>query len=151
MEVKIVQREEIIVGGFSTETTLENSKKNIDILFNDFYNGKIELLNNFTKNKKEYYGLIWYTKLHVSYKYLIGQEIHNQSDSFEIRIVPKGLYAYSKFPQGYDGIKAWTDFYSIDIPKTGYKPVEKNDIAFEYYPDGLSGEYELWSLVEKNV
>ena len=151
MEVNIVQREEIIVGGFSTETTLENSKRDTDILFNDFYNYKMELLNNFAKNTKEYYGFIWYTKLHESYKYLIGQEILDQSESFDIRIVQKGLYAYSKFPEGYDGIKAWTDFYSIGIPEAGYKPVEINDIAFEYYPNGLNGEYELWSLVEKNV
>jgi len=151
MEVEIIQREEIIIGGFSIETTLENSKKDTDILFNDFYNGKMELLNIFTKNTKEYYGVIWYIKLHESYKYLIGQEIHNQSENLEIKIIPSGLYAYSKFPQEYEGIKAWADFYSIGIPEAGYKPVEKNDIAFEFYPNGLNDEYELWSLVEKNV
>jgi len=151
MEVKFIQREKIIVGGFSTETTLENSNRDTDILFQDFYNGKMELLNNFTKNTNEYYGVIWYTKLHESYKYLIGKEILNQSENFEIKIIPKGLYAYSKFPQKYDGIKAWTDFYSIGISEAGYKPVEKNDIAFEFYPNGLNGKYELWSLVEKNA
>lgn len=151
MEVKIIERTEIIIGGYSIETTLENSERDLELLFNDFYKGKIEILNRFTKNVKEYYGVIWYTKLHESYKYLIGQKISNESDNFETKILPKGLYAYSKFPQNYDGIKAWTDFYQTGIPETGYKPIEKGDIAFEYYPNGLNGEYELWSFVEKNV
>ena len=123
----------------------------IEILFNDFYNGKKLLLNNFEKNINEYYGVIWYTKLHESYKYLIGQRIENKMEDFEIKIIPEGQYACFKFPQGYDAINAWMDFYEKGIPETGYKPKEKDDIAFEYYPDGLDGEYELWSLVGKNV
>ena len=151
MEVKIIQRNKLIIGGFSVETTIENNDRDTEILFNEFYNGKIQLLNNFSKNTNEYYGVIWYTKLHESYKYLIGQKIMSKTDGFEIKIIPEGLYACSKFFQGYDAIKAWTDFYKIGIPEMGYKPVEKDDIAFEYYPNGLDGEYELWSLVEKNV
>ena len=151
MEIKLVERSEFIIGGFSIETTLVNSNRDTEILYNDFNNGKMELLSNFTKNTKEYYGVLWYTKLHESYKYLIGQEIIEKTKDFEIKIIPKGMYAYSKFPKDYDGIKAWTEFYEEGIPKTGYKPKEKDDIAFEYYPNGLNGEYELWSLVEKNV
>jgi hypothetical protein len=33
----------------------------------------------------------------------------------------------------------------------GHKPAEQNDIAFEYYPNGFDGEYELWSLVERKA
>jgi predicted transcriptional regulator YdeE len=151
MDVKIVEREETIVGGYSAETTLENSGKDLEILFEVFNNGKIELLNIFSKNTKEYYGVIWYTKLHESYKYLIGQKVSNDSSNFEIKKLPKGIYAYSKFSSNYDPIKAWTDFYQVGIPEIGYKPIEKGDIAFEYYPNGIKNEYELWSLVEKNI
>jgi predicted transcriptional regulator YdeE len=111
----------------------------------------MQLLNNFTKNPNEYYGVIWYTKLHESYKYLIGQELKNKTEKFEIKIIPEGQYAYSKFSQNFDAIEAWTDFYEKGIPEIGHEPIEKNDIAFEYYPNGLGGDYELWSLVKKNA
>jgi len=149
MQVKLVEKNEFIIGGFSVETTLENSSRDTGILYNEFYNGKMDLLCSFTKNTKEYYGVLWYTKFHESYKYLLGQKINEKTEGFEIKIIPKGMYAYSKFPKDYDGIKAWTEFYAEGIPKTGYKPKEINDIAYEYYPNGLNEEYELWSLVEK--
>ena len=69
-------------------------------------------------------------------------------EKIDIKIIPEGIYCKSKFPAKYDGIKAWTDFYSLGIPQTGYKPKEIDDIAFEYYPNGFDGEFELWSLVE---
>jgi len=150
MEVKLIERNEIIIGGFSVETTPENNNRDTENLYKDFYNGKLELLNNYSKNTKEYYCVLWYTKLHESFRFLIGQKIVEKTGDFEIKIIPKGLYACSKFPKNYDAVKAWTDFYNDGIPKTGYKPIEKDDIAFEYYPNGLEGEYELWSLVEKN-
>jgi len=151
MEVKMVERKEAIIAGFSIETTLENNNKDTEALFNDFNNGKKELLNNFTQNTKEYYCVLWYTKLHESFRFLLGQKIIEKTKDFEIKIIPEGMYAYSKFPKNYDAIKAWTEFYAEGIPKTGFKPKETNDIAFEYYPNGLNGDYELWSLVEKNA
>jgi hypothetical protein len=151
MEVKLVERKEIIIGGFSIETTLENNEIDTEKLLNDFYDGKKDFLNKFTKNTQEYYAVIWYTKLHESYKYLIGQKISNKTNELDTKIISEGLYAYTKFPQNYDVIKAWTDFYQIGIPNVACKPKEKDDVAFEYYPNGLNGEYELWSLVEKNV
>jgi predicted transcriptional regulator YdeE len=151
MEVKIVQREEFIIGGLSVETTPENNDKDIEVLFSYFCNRKMQLLNNITKNTKEYYGVIWYTKLHERYKYLVGQKINSITNDFDVKILPEGQYACSKFSANYDPIKAWTDFYYKGIPEAGYKPIEKNDISFEYYPNGLNGEYELWTLVEKDV
>ena len=151
MEVILIERKEFIVGGFSVETTLENSERDTEILFHDFYNGKMELLSNFAKNTKEYYGVMWYTKLHERYRYLVGQEITEKVKDFEIKIIPEGVYAYTKLSKDCDGIQAWTDFYSEAIPKTGYTPKEIDDIAFEYYPNGLDGDYELWSLVEKGI
>jgi len=151
MEVKLIERDEFIVGGFSVETTLENSARDTEILFNDFYNGKMESLSNFAKNAKEYYGVMWYTKLHEKYRYFVGQEISEIVKGFEIKIIPKGLYAYTKLSKDCDGIQAWTDFYSEAIPKTGYAPKEIDDMAFEYYPNGFDDDYELWSLVEKRT
>ena len=151
MNIKITQIESnVIICGFSVETTLQKSAQDIGNLYNDFINnGKIEILNKITKNKLEYYAVIWYTKLHEKYIYLLGQKLNEKIDNFDIKIIKAGTYAFSKFPSKYDGIKAWTDFYNKEIPRIGYKPIEYNDIAFEYYPNGLDGEYELWSLVEK--
>ena len=153
MDIKIVHLEEPNkIAGFSVETTLENNSQDLDLLYNDFlHNGKREILNNITKNNREYYGVIWYTILHKKYKYLLGQKVVSKinGEKMDIKIIPEGKYCKSKFPVKYDGIKVWTDFYSLDIPQTGYKPKEIDDIAFEYYPNGFDGEFELWSLVEK--
>ena len=114
MEVKIAQiKEDIIIGGFSVETTPENNNRDLDLLYNDFiHNGKMQLLNEIAKNENEYYGVIWYTKLHEKYNYLLGKKINEKVDKLEIKIILKGEYALSKFPPKYDSIKAWTDFYS---------------------------------------
>jgi DNA gyrase inhibitor GyrI len=151
MDVKIIQiNEDVIIGGFSVETTLKDSNKDIELLYNDFmYNGKMEMLNNITNDKHEYYGVIWYTKLHEAYKYLLGQKIVEDADKFDTKIITKGEYAVVKFPSKYDGIKAWTEFYNEGFIGIGYKPKEEDDLAFEYYPNGFDGEYELWSLIEK--
>ena len=151
MNIKLTQIEsDIIIGGFSVETTLQNSAQDVGNLYKDFINnGKMQLLNEITKEKLEYYAVIWYTKLHEKYMYLLGQKLDKRIDNFDIKVIKAGTYAFSMFPSKYDGIKAWTDFYNEEIPGIGYKPIEHNDIAFEYYPNGLNGEYELWSLVEK--
>jgi predicted transcriptional regulator YdeE len=60
MNTKLVKLEKMIIAGFSVETTLENSSRDIGKLYDDFMNnGKIELLLNITKNNSEYYGIIW--------------------------------------------------------------------------------------------
>jgi DNA gyrase inhibitor GyrI len=151
MDVKLIKHEkDIIIGGISVETNLENTGKDVEALYNDFiHNGKMKLLNGISKNQNEYYGVIWYTKLHEKYRYLIGQKIDEKIENIENKIISKGEYAFSKFPPKYDAIKAWTDFYNEGIPGIGYKPKEENDLAFEYYPNCFDGDYELWALVEK--
>jgi hypothetical protein len=151
MDIKLIKIEEdIIIGGLSVETTPEHNDKVLEKLYNDFiHNGRMKYLNSLTNNMYEYYGVIWYTKIHEKYKYLLGQRLTEKIENLDMKILKKGQYACSKFPQKYDGIKAWTDFYSKEIPEIGYKPIEQEDIAFEYYPSGLDGEYELWSLVKK--
>ena len=151
MDIEIVHLEKPkIIMGFSIETTLENNAQDLDLLYNDFLQkGKREILHGITKNNHEYYGVIWYTILHKKYKYLLGQKVDTKINEKDIdfKIISEGTFCKSKFPAKYDGIKAWTEFYSLEIPQTGYKPKEIDDIAFEYYPNGLDGEFELWSLV----
>ena len=178
MDVKITRiKKEIIIGGFSIETSPENNERDLEVLFNDFYNGKMDLLNSFSKNSIEYYGIIWHTELHERYKYLIGQNITNELTNFNgIRIrrsykdlifsklvkinkpakfewkeIPNGTYAYASFAKDIDSIKAWTNFNQTGIPEIGYRPKEKDAFAFKYYPNGLHDKYELWSLVEENA
>ena len=152
MNVKVTKLKKMIIAGFSAETTPENNDKDLGRLYDDFlHNRKKELLNSISKNEMEYYGVIWYTKLHEKYKYLLGQKVNGELDrnDIEIKIIPVGEYCYKKYPPKYDVIKAFTDLFYKDIPEIGYKPIEKNDVAFEYYPNGFDGEYEIWALVEK--
>ncbi|QQO07570.1 effector binding domain-containing protein [Breznakiella homolactica] len=133
------------------ETTLENSAADVGALYNDFIqNGKMELLHTITGNKTEYYAVLWYTEPHVRYRYLVGQKVKEELDekNIEIKIMAKGTYCRKQCAPEDDAIKAWTEFYDKDIPEMGFKPKETDDIAFEYYPNGFDGEYELWSLVE---
>jgi hypothetical protein len=132
MIVKLTKIEtNVIIGGFSIETSLENSTKDVEMLYHDFtHNGKIEILSSITKNKHEYYAVIWYTKLHEKYMYLLGQKLNEKIDNLDIKDIKTEVYAFTKFPPKYDGIKAWTNFYNEGIPKIGYKPIGHNDIAF---------------------
>jgi len=156
MDVKIVQIEEdLIIGGLSIESTpvnLEDFNRDMETLYKDFvHSGKMELLNKITKNNREYYGVTWYGAdvPNADFKWLLGQKINKKEDNLEIKTIRKGEYAVSKFPPKYDAFKAWTDLYAEGIPGTGYKPIEENNIAFVYYPNGLDGENEIWALVEK--
>ena len=140
----------MIIGGFSVESTgeEEDNNKKRETLFNDFiHSGKMELLNNITKNNDEYYVATWVASPNI--KYLLGQKIAEKKDGLEFKIIRKGEYASKKIPPKHDSYNAWMELYEKDIPEAGYKWVEQGDMAFEFYPNGLNGEYELWCLVEK--
>jgi DNA gyrase inhibitor GyrI len=114
MDVKIIKLEEIIIAGCSVETTAENNDKDINLLYNSFmHNGLMEKINRITNNKKEYYGVVWYTESHKKYKYFLGQKISNSqnNDHIEIKIIPSGDYCFIKFTSGYNITKAWVGFY----------------------------------------
>jgi predicted transcriptional regulator YdeE len=152
METKITQIEEdIMIGGLSIETDGDEkiNNKNRKTLFNDFiHNGIKELVNSVTKNNQEYYVVTWVGAL-PKIHYLLGQKIGEKTDRLDYKIIRKGEFASKKVPAKRDSYTAWMEFYTEDIPKTGYNAVEQDDIAFEYYPNGLDEEYELWVLVEK--
>ena len=152
MNVKITKvRDDFTIGGFSIESTGETYDKDLEAFYNDFANnGKMELLNNITKNNKEYYAVTWYDELTVKeFVWLLGQKITEKIENLEMKIIKSGEYAVSKFPREYDTKKAWEELYSKGIPGIGYKYIEENNVAFVHYPDRLDGDYELWVLVEK--
>jgi hypothetical protein len=150
MDVKVTKIEDdIVIGGFSVESTDETFNNDMELLYNDFiHSGKLKSLNNITKNDQEYYAVTWYGA-DDTFVWLLGQKINEKMDNLEIKIIKKGEYAVCKFPPKYDAIKAWTDLYAEGIPQIGYKPIEEDNIAFVYYPNGLDGENEIWALVEK--
>jgi hypothetical protein len=152
MDTKLIKIEEdIIIGGFSIETVFENNDKDLEILYNDFtHNGKIQLLNNITKNEQEYYLVTWLTKPDEGkYKYLLGQKINEKLDKLETKVIKSGEYVFSKFPSNYNTLNAWTEMYEEGTRGMGYKGKDVDDIAFKLYPNGLKADYELWILVEK--
>jgi predicted transcriptional regulator YdeE len=55
----------------------------------------------------------------------------------------------ARFTKGENIIKAWTEFYYNEVPKTRYIVNEEQNLYFEYYPTNVNGEYELWIPVVK--
>ncbi len=155
MKICITERTEFELCGYSVETELENNDKSIKALYYDyFHKGKAELIEQIAKSSNsEYYGLSWYTYKHEKYCYIIGKEVTNQekipSGALLINI-PKAQYAFEMFDPEDNIIKAWSSFFYKDIPESGYKPNYEHGLWFEYYPDGVSGKYELWAPVVKN-
>ena len=153
MELRIVQIEEdILIGGLSIDSTgeEEDNNKKRELLFNNFTNnGQKGMLNNITKNNSEYYIVTWLTSPAI--RYLLGQKVNEKTDGLEFKLIKKGEYATKKIPPKSDSYSAWMEFYEKDIVGAGCRPLgqSEGDIAFEYYPNGLDGEYELWVLVEK--
>lgn len=153
MEINLVERETFFICGYSVETTLEKNDKDVSALYNDFFrNGKNDILMNLNGSKKGYYGLSWYTQHHERYCYLLGMEVGPDNAAPEkavLKKIPKTTYAMARFPQREDIIKAWTVFFYHTIPKAGFKVNEEHNLYFEYYPDNVNGEFELWVPVVK--
>ena len=153
MEIKLIEREQITVGGISVETQYENNNKDRETLFNDFRGGKMELLSKYAKNPNEFYCATWLTGVGENFFYLLSQEIAGEANDFEIKTIPAGLYACAEFPKSNnDTLKAWEDFLEKiyeERAKIRYS-VKENTLGFEYYPNGLDGDYELWILLEKD-
>ena len=154
MKIHFVDRDDFYICGYSVETTLKENDKDIAALLQSYFrNGKSEQIDEIAKNKnQEYYGLSWYTKLHERYRYLLGKEIINPGTipvGAELKLIPRTHYAVGSFGQETDIIQAWTDFFYSAVPGLGYAPNFEQGFWFEYYPDGIHGEYELWMPVVK--
>jgi len=157
MDYKLIEREQIIVGGISVETQYENNNKDRKRLFDDFRGEKMELLSKYAKNPNEFYCATWLTGVGENFFYLLSQEIADEASGFETQTIPAGLYACAKFPKNNnDTLQAWIDFYEkidADKSKTGYRATGADSAYphFERYPNGLDGDYELWISLEKDV
>jgi len=154
MQIRFVDKADFQISGYSVETSLDESSKDLTALYNDYFNTeKAILIDNVAKNRAaEYYGLIWYMEGHERYRYLLGKETVNPSAipvEAELKEIPAALYAVAYFENDYDNVKAWTDFFFEAIPQAGYEPDYEHGFFFEYYPDGINGNYELWTPVVK--
>ena len=154
MQIRFIDKTDFQICGYSVETSLEESNQDVAALYSDYFSsGKATLIDNIAKgNATEYYGLMWYLEGHKRYRYLLGKEIPNLSmtpNEAEIKEIPSALYAVASFEKDYDGVKAWTDFFFEAIPQAGYAPDYNHGFFFEYYPNGVNEEYELWTPVVK--
>ena len=98
---------------------------------------------------------MWYTQGHEKYCYLLGIEVGGEcappNDAI-LKTIPKTTYAVACYPHNKDAIEAWGEFFFTDIPNEGYTPNEKLNQYFEFFPESVEGDYELWvPVVETNV
>jgi len=153
MEIHIKERDTFYICGYCVETTLAQNDDDVSALYDDFFdNQKDAILMKLNDCKKGYYGLIWNTKDHERYCYLLGVEVGQENTAPENAVLKKvssTKYAVASFPQGEDIIKAWTEFFYKEIPKAGFRVNDEDNAYFEFYHDGVQGEFELWVPVVK--
>jgi len=151
--MEILERDTLYICGYSVETALAQSDKDVSALYNDFFSsGKDFALCALHGVKQGYYGLMWYTQGHEKYCYLLGLEVGADNTAPKeavLKKIPKTTYAMAKFPQNKDIIQAWTEFFYTEIPNAGLSPNEVQNFYFEYYPVDGHGDYELWVPVVK--
>lgn len=152
MKIRFVDRPGFQIVGYSVETSLDESEKDLAALYGDYFDSeKASSIDTVAKqNAAAYYGLMWYLQGHTRYRYLLGKETANLTlvpAGADVKEIPAAHYAVATFKRDSDGIKAWTDFFFEAIPAAGCAPDYEHGFFFEYYPDGVSGDYELWTPV----
>ena len=151
--MKLIERETFCICGYAVETTAEQNDKDISALYKDFFDsGKETILLSLQGSKKGFYGLSWYTESHEKYCYLLGIEVGNENEAPEdtlIKILEKTQYAVACYPHDKNILEAWNEFFFTDIPNEGYTPNAPYNLYFEYYPESVHGDYELWVPVVK--
>ena len=149
----LIKRKTFYICGYAVETTAAQNDADISALFKDFFStGKEAALLRQYGGKKGYYGLSWYTQNHERYCYLIGIEVGKENEPPETALIKKletTLYAVARYPHDKDVKEAWNEFFYTDIPKEGYAPNAPYNLYFEYYPESVHGDYELWVPVVK--
>jgi len=86
------------------------------------------------------------------YCYLLGIEVARENTPPEnaiLKTAAKTTYAVACYPRDKGGVEAWTEFFYTDIPKEGYSVNEPLNLYFEYYPENVDSDYELWVPVVK--
>ena len=146
--MEFIERETFCVCGYAVETTAAQNDADISALYKDFFDtDKESVLLRLNGGKKGYYGLSWYTRGHEKYCYLLGIEVGGENAPPEnalLKILEKTLYAVARYPRDKDIMEAWNEFFFTDIPGEGYAPNAPYNLYFEYYPEDVHGDYELW-------
>ena len=152
--MKIVERETFHVCGYAAKTTPEQNEADLSALYSDFFESDKEaVLRSLQGNKKGYYGVLWYTDGHEKYYYLLGIEVasgNKPPENAMLKTAAKTTYAVASYPHDKDAIEAWTEFFYTDIPNSGYAVNAPFNFYFEYYPESVNGDYELWVPVVKS-
>lgn len=153
MQIRLVEKPVFQICGYSVETSLSESGQDVAALYSDcFSSDKASAMDVISKDATAYYGLMWYLEGHERYRYLLGRESANLSalpTNIESKDIPAARYAVASLEKNYDAMKAWTEFFFEAILHAGYAPDYKHGFFFEYYPDGVDGDYELWIPVVK--
>lgn len=151
--MKFTERDTFHICGYVVETDAEHNADDISKLYKDFFdNNRETCLLNLQGSKKGYYGLMWYTQDHEKYCYLLGIEVSEECEppaGSVLKTIPKTRYAAACCPYEKDAIEAWGEFFFTDIPNEGYAPNEQFNLYFEFFPESVEGDYELWVPVVK--
>ena len=146
--MKIIEREAFHVCGYAAQTTTEQNEVNLSALYDDFFEGDKEaVLRSLHGSKKGYYRVLWYTNSHEKYYYLIGIEVaegNNAPENTMLMTAIKTTYAVASYPHDKDAIEAWGEFFYTDIPNSDYTVNAPLNFYFEYYPESINSDYELW-------
>lgn len=151
--MRFIERDAIHICGYVVETDARHNADDLSNLYKDFFdNNKESLLLSLHGSKKGFYGLMWYTQGHEKYCYLLGIEVGREceppADSV-LKTIPETTYAVSNYSHEKDAIEAWGEFFFTDIPSEGYAPNEQLNLYFEFFPESVEGDYELWVPVVK--
>lgn len=151
--MELIERETFHVCGYAVETTAADNDADVSALYKDFFDtGKEAVLLGLAGSKKGYYGLSWYTQGHDKYCYLLGIEVGRGIDAPSgalLKDLDKTQFAVARYSHDKDIMEAWTEFFFTDIPNQGFAPNAEYNLYFEYYPDDVHGDYELWVPVVK--
>jgi len=154
MRLEIVKRDGFCICGYAVETNAANNDADLSQLFAYFFSEDREKsLLDLTGGKKGYYGLSWYTAGHESYYYLLGIEVAADAqppDGAILKVIPPAEFAVARFSAEDDIMKAWTEFFYAAIPAEGYAPDEGHGYYFEFYPEDVHANYELWTPVVRS-
>lgn len=151
MRLKLMKRDAFSLGGYCVKTSLETCAVDLGKLWKECDMNSRKRYDEAGK-KKVLYGLMWKTEASGSaYFYLLGTETDAEAEmpeDMEQKFIPAAEYAVLSVPISVSAVDAWTEFYGKILPEAGYTPAEGHTFDFECYPQGLEGNYELWTPVE---
>lgn len=70
MQIRLVEKLDFQICGYSVETSLSESGHDVAALYSDYFSSdKASLMDVIAKNTTAYYGLMWYLEGHERYRY----------------------------------------------------------------------------------